>query len=64
MALSFANQLLSIIFISKNYNKMENKVYTVPSEIDLSVAKYALAAMNIEIDIMTDTQRLYLDKWD
>jgi S-adenosylhomocysteine hydrolase len=43
---------------------MENKVYTVPSEIDLSVAKYALAAMNIEIDIMTDTQRLYLDKWD
>ena len=64
MALSFANQLLSIIFISKNYNKMENKVYTVPSEIDLSVAKYALAAMNIKIDIMTDTQRLYLDKWD
>jgi adenosylhomocysteinase len=64
MALSFANQLLSIIFISKNYHKMENKVYTVPSEIDLSVAKYALAAMNIKIDTMTETQRLYLDKWD
>jgi adenosylhomocysteinase len=64
MALSFANQLLSIIFISKNYHKMENKVYAVPSEIDLSVAKYALAAMNIRIDKMTDTQRLYLDKWE
>lgn len=64
MALSFANQIMSIIFISKNYSKMDNKVYTVPSEIDLSVAKYALAAMNIEIDTMTDSQRLYLDKWD
>jgi adenosylhomocysteinase len=64
MALSFANQIMSIIFLSKNYSKMDNKVYTVPSEIDLSVAKYALAAMNIEIDTMTDSQRLYLDKWD
>jgi adenosylhomocysteinase len=64
MALSFANQLLSIIFVSKNYNKMENRVYAVPNEIDLRVAKYALAAMNIEIDTMTDTQRLYLDRWE
>src|SRR3990170_2367383 len=50
MALSFANQLLSIIFISKNYHKMENKIYNVPREIDQSVAKYALDSMNIEID--------------
>ena len=64
MALSFANQIMSIIFLSKNYSKMDNKVYSVPREIDLSVAKYALAAMNIEIDTMTDSQRLYLDKWD
>ncbi len=64
MALSFANQIMSIIFLSKNYSKMDNKVYSVPSEIDLSIAKYALAAMNIEIDTMTDSQRLYLDKWD
>jgi adenosylhomocysteinase len=64
MALSFANQLLSIIFVSKNYNKMENRVYAVPNEIDLRVAKYAMAAMNIEIDTITDTQRLYLDRWE
>jgi adenosylhomocysteinase len=62
MALSFANQLLSIIFISKNYHKMENKIYNVPREIDQSVAKYALDSMNIEIDKMTKTQRLYIDK--
>jgi adenosylhomocysteinase len=64
MALSFANQLLSIIFISKNYHKMENKIYNVPTEIDQSVAKYALDSMNIEIDKMTKTQRLYIDKWE
>jgi adenosylhomocysteinase len=64
MALSFANQLLSIIFISKNYHKMENKIYNVPREIDQSVAKYALDSMNIEIDKMTKIQRLYIDKWE
>ena len=64
MALSFANQLLSIIFISKNYHKMQNKIHNVPREIDQSVAKYALDSMNIEIDKMTKTQRLYIDKWE
>ena len=64
MALSFANQLLSIIFISKNYHNMENKIYNVPREIDQSVAKYALDSLNIEIDKMTKTQRLYIDKWE
>jgi adenosylhomocysteinase len=64
MALSFANQLLSIIFISKNYHKMENKIYNVPREIDQSVAKYALNSMNIEIDTMTKTQRRYIGKWE
>ena len=64
MALSFANQLLSIIFISKNYHNMENKTYNVPREIDQSVAKYALDSLNIEIDKMTKTQRLYIDKWE
>jgi adenosylhomocysteinase len=63
MALSFANQLLSIIFISKNYHKMEKKIYNVPREIDQSVAKYALDSMNIEIDKITKRQRLYIDKW-
>ena len=64
MALSFANQLLSIIFISKNYHNMKNKIYNVPREIDQSVAKYALDSLNIEIDKMTKTQRLYIDKWE
>jgi adenosylhomocysteinase len=63
MALSFANQLLSIIFLSKNYHKMEKKIYAVPREIDLRVANYALDAMNIKIDTMTYAQHTYLDQW-
>jgi len=50
MALSFANQLLSILFLSKNYHSLENKVYDVPHEIDQKVAHYAIEAENLRID--------------
>ncbi|MGB8934035.1 MAG: adenosylhomocysteinase [Candidatus Nitrosopolaris sp.] len=50
MALSFANQLLSILFLSKNYHSLENKVYNVPHKIDLKVAHYAIEAENLKID--------------
>jgi adenosylhomocysteinase len=64
MDLSFANQLLSILDISKNYLKMDNTVYDVPTRIDSTVANYALDAMNIEIDTMTDEQRKYINNLD
>jgi adenosylhomocysteinase len=64
MALSFANQLLSIIYILNNYPKMRNKTYDVPSEIDYDVAKYALESMNIKIDSMTERQILYHSEWE
>jgi adenosylhomocysteinase len=64
MDLSFANQLLSILHISKNYLKMDNIVYDVPTRIDSTVANYALDAMNIEIDTMTDEQRKYINNLD
>jgi adenosylhomocysteinase len=59
MALSFANQLLSILYISKNYQDMERKVYDVPEEIDIQVANSALEAMGIKIDKVTKEQRNY-----
>jgi adenosylhomocysteinase len=64
MGLSFANQLLSIIFISNNYSKMRNQTYDVPFEIDIAVANYALKSMNIKIDSMTERQLLYRSKWE
>ncbi|HYZ51393.1 MAG TPA: adenosylhomocysteinase, partial [Nitrososphaeraceae archaeon] len=64
MALSFANQLLSIIYILENYSEMQNKAYDVPNEIDHKVAKYALESMNIKIDSMTKGQILYRSEWE
>lgn len=61
MALSFANQLLSILHIAKNHEKMEKKVYEVPAAIDEKIARYALAAMGAEIDSLTPEQMRYQD---
>jgi adenosylhomocysteinase len=59
MALSFANQLLSILHVAKNHDKMEAKVHGVPEKIDMDVARYALEAMDVRIDEMTEEQRRY-----
>lgn len=61
MALSFANQLMSILYVAKNHEKMEKKVYGVPEDIDVQVAKSALDAMGIRIDEMTEEQKKYQD---
>jgi adenosylhomocysteinase len=59
MALSFANQLMSILYVAKNHESMEKKVYSVPEDIDLEVARSALRAMGIKIDKMTKEQKEY-----
>ena len=60
MALSFANQLLSILHIAKNYDKMELKVHGVPEKLDEQVGRYTLDAMGIRIDEMTEEQKRYM----
>ena len=50
MALSFANQLLSILFLAKNYHSLENKVHNVPPDIDINVAHCAVEAAGLKID--------------
>jgi adenosylhomocysteinase len=59
MALSFANQLLSIIYISKNHNKLEPKVYSVPKKIEDEVSLLALKSFSIQIDNITKEQESY-----
>jgi adenosylhomocysteinase len=61
MALSFANQLLSILHVAKNHEKMKPGVHPVPESIDMQVAKYALEATGATIDEMTDEQKRYRD---
>jgi len=59
MAMSFANQLLSILYISRNHRKMQKKVYSVPEKIDFKIANLSLKHLGIKIDKLTLLQRKY-----
>jgi len=63
MAQSFSNQILSVLYILKNHNKMENKIIDVPKEIDKQVAVDALNAMDVKIDKLTSEQVKYANNW-
>ena len=64
MDMSFANQALCAEYISKNYKRFENKVYSVPEEIDRKIAFLKLKAMGIKIDVLTAEQKKYLGSWE
>ncbi len=63
MDLSFSIQALSAAYIVEHHREMENRVYPVPGEIDLKVARLELAAMGVEIDTLTEEQKRYLSTW-
>lgn len=63
MDMSFANQALGIEFLVKNYGKLENKLYTLPHEVDVKIAELKLKSMGIEIDSLTEEQEEYLNSW-
>ena len=63
MDMSFANQALGIEFLVKNYGKLENKLYTLPHDVDVEIAKLKLKSMGIEIDTLTSEQEEYLNSW-
>lgn len=63
MDMSFANQVLSAIYIKNNQGKLSNTVHNVPEEIDQKIAQLKLDAMDINIDQLTDEQQLYLTSW-
>jgi len=60
--MSFSNQALCVEYIAKK-EKMPPKVYSVPREIDETVARLKLKAMGIEIDELTEEQKRYLSSW-
>lgn len=63
MDMSFANQALGAEYIVKNAKNMESKVYVLPKEIDVEIAKIKLQSMGIEIDVLTEEQVKYLSSW-
>jgi len=64
MDMSFANQALGVEYLLKNAGTLENKVYPIPKEIDMEIARLKLASMGIEIDSLTPEQERYLRSWE
>ena len=63
MDMSFANQALSAEYLSKEGKKLENKVYSVPLDIDRRIATLKLKSMGISIDTLKKEQEEYLSSW-
>ncbi|MEK6978117.1 MAG: adenosylhomocysteinase, partial [Candidatus Hydrothermarchaeota archaeon] len=64
MDMSFANQALAAEYIKKEGKKLENRVYSVPEEMDNEVARLKLESMGIAIDRLTKEQERYLHSWE
>jgi adenosylhomocysteinase len=63
MDMSFANQALSAEYMVKNHSQLENKVYSVPEDLDKQVARMKLESMGVKIDRLTAEQEHYLASW-
>ncbi len=63
MDMSFANQVLSAVYLAGQHKKLDNGVHNVPVEIDQEVAQLKLAAMGMRIDELTEEQARYLASW-
>ncbi len=64
MDMSFANQALCAEHMVTHAASLEQRVYTVPEEIDRTVARLKLQAMGVEIDVLTPEQERYLASWE
>ncbi|MGH9435525.1 MAG: adenosylhomocysteinase [Terriglobia bacterium] len=63
MDMSFANQALSAEYLVANAKDLEQKVYTVPADIDQEIARLKLNSMGVTIDTLTPEQVEYLASW-
>jgi len=62
MSASFTNQVLAQIelFKNKGTNKYENKVYTLPKELDEKVAALHLPSLGAELSTLSQDQADYI----
>jgi adenosylhomocysteinase len=63
MDMSFSNQALCVEYLAKNPG-LKAGVYSVPKEIDETVANLKLNGMGIRIDEMTEEQKKYITSWE
>jgi adenosylhomocysteinase len=64
MDMSFANQALCVEHLVRNSKTLEKKVYNVPVNVDMSIARLKLDALGVKIDKLTPQQKKYLHSWE
>jgi adenosylhomocysteinase len=64
MDMSFANQALAAEYMVNNRKDLDNRVYTVPQDVDMEIARLKLEAMGVTIDTLTEEQIAYLNQWE
>jgi adenosylhomocysteinase len=64
MQMSFANQLMSAIYVHENSARLEKGVLDVPEEIENQVALATLESLEISIDRATAEQLEYAKNWE
>ena len=64
MDMSFANQALGAVYMLRNAEHLEKKVYVIPEDVDQEIARLKLEAMGIQIDTLTLEQEEYLTSWE
>ena len=64
MDMSFANQALGAEYMLAHAKELQNKVYSIPPEIDREIARLKLAGMGVHVDRLTPEQERYLASWE
>jgi adenosylhomocysteinase len=64
MDMSFANQALGSVYMLRNADQLEKKVYVIPEEVDQEIARLKLEAMGVQLDTLTEEQEHYLSSWE
>ncbi len=64
MDMSFANQFMGMIWLTKNGPSLEKKVYDISEEQDQEIARLKLQTMGISIDTLTEEQIKYKTAYD
>jgi adenosylhomocysteinase len=63
MSMSFCGQALAAEYLLKNKDHLKAGVYTLPDEIDATIASLQLQVLGIKTDKLSERQKKYLASW-
>ena len=61
MSISFANQFLSIVYLSQFHEKLDNQIYNTPKKIERKIILAAMDSFGLKIDRLTPRQSRYFN---